>query len=93
MGFPPKRDDWAFEVSAGDRNWNYRFMMFEGAEQYLGTDLFESLPDRFLRIPGVEAVEQEDRESYLIRSKLSPAELEDQLWLSFTAASSEAFAH
>ncbi|HLM54361.1 MAG TPA: hypothetical protein VK325_12415, partial [Pseudoxanthomonas sp.] len=86
------REDWAFEVSPGEADWDYRFMMFEGAEQYLGTNLFNSLPKRFAKISGVTAVEQEDRESYLIKSILSPADLENRLWASFQSVSSEAFA-
>lgn len=91
LGYPPKEDDWSFEVSPGDSGWTYRFMMFEGAEPYLGTEVFESLPERFSEIPGVSEVEQEDRESYLIKSTLSQAELKTKLWSAFQSAASESF--
>ena len=91
LGYPPKRDDWSFELSPAEAGWTYRFTMFEGAEQYLGTELFESLPERFSRIDGVTEVEQEDRESYLIKSTLPAPRLEDKLWDSFGTAASQAF--
>ena len=91
LGFPPNKDDWSFEVSPGEAGWTYRLMMFEGAEQYLGTGIFESLPERFSRIPGVSEVAQEDRESYLIKSTLSEVEIESKLWAAFQSAASEAF--
>ncbi|WP_198288858.1 hypothetical protein [Methyloversatilis universalis] len=90
LGYPPKKEDWSFDISPGDAGWSYRFMMFEGAEQYLGTEVYESLPERFAKIPGVTQVEQEDRESYLINSTLPETELEAQLWTVFQAAASEA---
>jgi len=91
LGYPPKFDDWSFEISPGDGGWKYRFMMFEGAEAYLGTEIFMSLPERISKIPGVSEVEQEDRESYLVNSALTPVELEPKLWAAFQSAATESF--
>lgn len=92
MGYPPRQDDWSFEISAGDAGWTYRCMVSEGAELYLGTDIFDSLSERFAGIAGVSGVEQEDRESYLINTGLPPAQLEAHLWAVFQTAAAEAFA-
>ncbi|HEY0018250.1 MAG TPA: hypothetical protein VGC13_18185 [Longimicrobium sp.] len=92
LGYPPKKDDWYFEVLPGDAEGTYRFTMFEGAESYLGAEIFDSLPERFSTIPGVSEVEQEDRESYLVDSTLPQPELEAKLWTVFQAAASDAFA-
>ena len=92
LGYPPNQGDWAFEVSPGDSGWTHRFTMFEGAESYLGTEIFDSLPERFSKIAGVSEVEQEDRESYVLKSTLPQADLESELWTTFQSAASEAFA-
>ncbi|MFM2450331.1 MAG: hypothetical protein RIS44_2781 [Pseudomonadota bacterium] len=66
-------------------------MISEIAEPYLGTKIFESLPDRFSRIPGVIRVIQDDRECYLIQSKgLKASQLKDAMWKTFKAAAAEA---
>lgn len=91
LGYPPQKDDWSFEISPGDSEWTYQFTMFEGGEPYLGTEVFDALPERFANIAGVSEVVQEDRELYLINSTLSPAELEAALWSTFQSSASEAF--
>lgn len=91
LGYPPQKDDWSFEISPGDSGWTYQFTMFEGGEPYLGTEVFDALPERFANIAGVSEVVQEDRELYLINSTLSPAELEAALWSTFQSSASEAF--
>jgi hypothetical protein len=90
-GYPPKRADWHLSISPGPSGWNYYFSMYEGAESYLGTAIFDSLPERFGKIAGVSAVLQEDRELYRIRSSLQPEVLEERLWEAFLVAAKESF--
>jgi len=92
LGYPPKKSDWNFEIQPATAPWTYRVGIFEGAEPYLGTRIFMSLPVRFLQIRGVTRVEQEDREWYLVQTKdITSAQLQDALWRQFQAATSEAF--
>ncbi len=92
MGYPPKKSDWNFEIQPATAPWSYRVGLFEGAELYLGTRIFMSLPARFQKIHGVIRVEQEDREWYLVKAKdINSAQLQDALWRQFQAAASEAF--
>lgn len=90
-GYPPKRADWHFSLSPGPSGWNYYFSMYEGAESYLGTAIFDSLPERFKKISGVSAVLQEDRELYRIRSSLQQDVLEERLWEAFLVAAEDSF--
>ena len=90
-GYPPKKPEWHFSVSRGPAGWDYYFSMYEGAESYIGTEIFDGLTKRFAKIPGVSKVLQEDRELYLIRSSLKPEELEARLWAAFLAAAAESF--
>lgn len=92
MGFPPKRSDWHFEIHPEKSPWTYRVSLFEGAELYLGTRIFMSLPTRFQKIRGVTRVEQEDREWYLFQTKgITSGQLQEALWQQFQGAATEAF--
>ena len=89
--YPPREKDWYFSIHAAEKPWTYRFSMSEIAEPYLGTVIFDSLPERFSKIPGVLRVEQEDREVYLIQSRgLTSARLKEALWQTFKAAAAQA---
>jgi hypothetical protein len=89
--YPPQQKDWSISVDPAEKPWTFSFMISEIAEPYLGTKIFESLPDRFSRIPGVIRVIQDDRECYLIQSKgLKASQLKDAMWKTFKAAAAEA---
>lgn len=89
--YPPEEKDWYFSVDAAEKPWTYSFSMSEIGEPYLGTAIFDSLPDRFAKIPGVVRVLQEDREMYLIQSNgLSPKKLKTALWQKFKIAAAQA---
>ncbi len=84
---PLKRSDWVFRVETSDGEWSHSLTTSEASEGFLGTAVFDSLPDRFASIPGVTKVEQEDREHYLIQSHgLSTQQLKEALWQKFRAA-------
>lgn len=89
--YPPEEKDWYFSVDPAEKPWTYSFSMSEIGEPYLGTAIFDSLPARFAKIPGVVRVLQEDREMYLIKSQgLSPKKLKTALWQKFKAAAAQA---
>ena len=91
-GFPPKIDDFYFELTAEKSPWTYRLGLFEGAEQYLGTEIFMALPKKFAEIPGVKKVLQDDREWYLIQSEgLTKDQIRKALWSKFVEAASKSF--
>ncbi|HZM73427.1 MAG TPA: hypothetical protein VFC71_08600 [Candidatus Polarisedimenticolia bacterium] len=60
-------DDVTVEAIEGDRDWNAELWISEAAETVLGREAYESLYDRFAAIPGVERLEWEDRERFLLR--------------------------
>ncbi len=93
--FPAKDRDWNFLVAPYDEKpWTYSLTIPEVAEDYLGTAIFDSLPKRFAKIPGIVGVIQEDREYYLIQSRgLSAPKLKAALWRTFKAAAAEACRH
>jgi hypothetical protein len=93
MGYPPKIEECGFEVEATDEgSWTYIVEIFDGAEYYLGTKIFNSLEKRFSRVPGIKKVKHEDRDMFLVRSKgLSQEQLRKALWEEFLKASAEAF--
>jgi hypothetical protein len=91
LGYPPKRADWHFSISLGPSGWDYYLSMYEGAESYLGTAIFDSLPGRFEKVEGVSVVLQEDRDLYRIRSGLKQDDLEARLWEAFLAAAKDSF--
>jgi len=89
--YPPQQKDWSVSVDPAEKPWTFSFMISEIAEPYLGTKIFESLPDRFSKIPGVIRVIQDDRELYLVQSKgLKAAQLKEAMWKKFKAAAAEA---
>ena len=92
IGYPPSEEIMSFYVSPTVQPDMFEFSMYEAAEYYLGSNIFFSLPDRFSKIKGIDSVEQEDRELYIIKSnKLSPAQLKKALWDVFLDASAESF--
>jgi len=92
MGYPPKIEDFYFELRDEKSPWTYRLGLFEGTEDYLGTKIFMALPKKFAEIPRVKKVIQDDREWYLIRSDgVTKDELRKALWLKFAEAAGESF--
>ena len=63
---PLPLDEVAVDPYDGDP-WNAQIWIPEGAEAVLGTERFERLGDRILRLKGVEDLAWEDREVMLIR--------------------------
>ena len=73
-------------------DWDFAVHFHEALEQYLGTKVFNSLPERFASIPGVGACKQEDREVYLVKSKtLDVEKIRAAMWQKYLEASKEAF--
>lgn len=60
-------DDVSVEAIEGDRDWNAELWISEVAETVLGREAYDGLYDRFAAIPGVEQLEWEDRERFLLR--------------------------
>jgi len=60
-------DDVTVEAIEGDPDWNAELWISEAAETVLGRDAYDGLYDRFAAIPGVERLEWEDRERFLVR--------------------------
>ena len=60
-------DDVTVEAIEGDREWNAELWISEAAETALGRGAYDGLYDRFAAIPGVERLEWEDRERFLLR--------------------------
>jgi len=60
-------DDVTVEPIEGDRDWNAELSISEAAETVLGREAYDGLYDRFAAIPGVERIEWEDRERFLLR--------------------------
>ena len=60
-------EDIAVEAIEGDNDWNAELSMSDAAETVLGRSAFDGLYDRFSAIPGVERIEWEDRERFLLR--------------------------
>jgi hypothetical protein len=60
-------DDVTVEAIEGDPDWNAELSISEAAETVLGRDAYDRLYDRFAAIPGVERIEWEDRERFLLR--------------------------
>lgn len=89
--FPPVEQDWGFSIDADEKPWTYSLTISEIAEDYLGTAIFNSLPERFSSIPGVQRVVQEDREYYRIKSSgLSATKLKAALWDRFKTVAAQA---
>lgn len=64
-------DDVTVEAIEGDPVWNAELWISEAAETILGREAYDGLYDRFAAVPGVERLEWEDRERFLLR--LRPA--------------------
>jgi hypothetical protein len=94
-GYPPKRDQVLEEIFSGDQvggDWDYAVHIHEGAEQYLGSELFLGLEKRFASVPGVDKCKHEDREVFLIRAKtLSVDALRSGCWTQFLQAAEMVF--
>lgn len=60
-------DDVTVEAIEDDPSWNAALWISEAAETILGRAAFDGLYDRFAAIPGVERLEWEDRERFLLR--------------------------
>jgi hypothetical protein len=60
-------EDVMVEAIDGDRDWNAELWISEAAETVLGREAYDGLYDRFAAIPGVERLEWEDRERFLVR--------------------------
>jgi hypothetical protein len=60
--------------------FNYFLWLNEGAEHYLGTAIYERLPQLFSEIDGVEKVLQEDREVYYFKiHDIKPTQLKKKI--------------
>lgn len=91
VGPQPVQDEWHFELSKYEKN-KYFLSMYEGAESYLGTSIFDSLPKRFEQIAGIKKVEQLDRELYEIEiDSGKSANIKKALWDVFVKAAAESF--
>ena len=64
---PDDLEDVTVEAVEGDPDWNAELWISEAAETILGRHAYEGLYDRFAAIPGVERLEWEDREKFLLR--------------------------
>lgn len=60
-------DDVTVEAIEGDPDWNAELTISEAAETVLGREAYDGLYDRFAAIPGIERIEWEDRERFLLR--------------------------
>ena len=60
-------DDVTVEAIEGGRDWNAELWISEAAETVLGREAYDGIYDRFAAIPGVERLEWEDRERFLVR--------------------------
>ena len=92
VGFPPVLQQWHFMVlSTGEKN-TYFFSMYEGAESYVGTTVFDSLPKRFESIAGIKKVEQLDRELYeIVTINGKKFDIKKALWDEFVKAAADSF--
>lgn len=89
-GLPPRQDDVFEEIISGEQvvgGWDYAVHIHEGAEQYLGSTLFNSLEERFASVPGVDECLREDREVFLVRTgRLSADDIRKKFWEQFLSA-------
>jgi len=100
FGYPPEPEDMEFgleqleepmtfsDATTGEElpfEFAYSLWVGEMAEPYLGTAAYETLPDVFEAVPGVQMVVQEDREVYYVSAKgdISMEDLEAALWQAF----------
>ena len=60
-------DDVTVESIDGDPDWTAELWISEAAETVLGREAYDGLYDRFAAIPGVERLEWDDREKFLLR--------------------------
>ncbi|GAB6907711.1 hypothetical protein JCM12296A_35480 [Desulfosarcina cetonica] len=67
--------------------WDYEIHVHEAAEQYLGSEEFFRLRERFASVPGVDECEHEDREVFLVRThSLDTQDILDAFWSQFLKA-------
>ena len=64
---PDDLEDVTVEDIEDDPDWNAELWISEAAETVLGREAYDGLYDRFAAIPGVERLEWEDREKFLLR--------------------------
>jgi hypothetical protein len=60
-------EDVSVEAIDGDPDFNAELWISEAAETVLGREAYDGLYDRFAAIPGVERLDWEDRERFLVR--------------------------
>jgi len=60
-------EDVSVEEIEGDSVWNAELWITEAAEAILGREAYDGLFERFAALPGVEQIEWEDREKFLLR--------------------------
>jgi hypothetical protein len=60
-------DHVSVETIEDDPRWNAELWISEAAETLLGREAYDGLYDRFSAIPGIERLEWEDRERFLLR--------------------------
>ncbi len=89
-GYPPPKEIVIEEVVHGEQvpqDWDFAIHLHEAAEQYLGAELFVSLENRVASIPGVDSCHHEDREVFLIASKIyQPDIMTEMFWREFLHA-------
>jgi hypothetical protein len=89
-GYPPQRDQWFEEILTRDEiggEWDYAIHVHEAAEQYLGSEEFFRLRERFASVPGVDECIHEDREVFLVRTQsLDAQDILDAFWSQFLKA-------
>ena len=94
FGYPPNIDDF-MSLNQDTNNPNTYFLWLEEwSERYLGEQLFSTLDKRFEEIEGIDSVDWEDREIFLVKAPgLKESELNEKLWLAFLSAAREAYEH
>ncbi len=94
-GLSPSQETVLEEIRVADEvllGWDYVVHIHEGAEQYLGTLQFQTLEERFAKIPGIQACKHEDRELFLVSTKkLSVKNLREAIWQEFLASAEASY--
>jgi len=92
-GYPPQRDQWFEEIlprNITGSDWDFAIHIHEGAEQYLGSEQFFGLENKFACVPGVDECKQEDREVFLIKTSVHDQKsVIDALWEVFLKSATE----
>jgi hypothetical protein len=89
IGITPTREglDFAVENYELDRSWDFVVNLSESAEFCFGTEVFKSLEGRFSTIPRIDRVVHEDREVFIVKTKLTKEELVEAIWTCVLRAS------